>query len=65
MRAIGVRGGAWMAGVNAWGDVYLHGEERLRWFVAADDRWHRPTEEGAVRQSNVEGSAVEIGRAHV
>lgn len=47
-----------MAGVNAWGDVYLHGEERLRWFVAADDRWYRPSRETTVRQREISGVPV-------
>ena len=53
MRAVGVRGGAWSAGVSAWGDVFVDGQERLRWFVAADDRWYRPSRETTVRQREV------------
>ena len=53
MRAIGVRGGAWLGGVNAWGDVFVDGKERLRWFVAADDRWYRPSRETTVRQREI------------
>ena len=53
MRAVGVRGGAWLGGVNAWGDVFVDGKERLRWFVAADDRWYRPSRETTVRQREI------------
>ena len=58
MRAVGVRGGAWLGGVNAWGDVFVDGKERLRWFVAADDRWYRPSRETTVRQREVSGVPV-------
>lgn len=58
MRAVGVRGGAWLGGVNAWGDVFVDGQERLRWFVAADDRWYRPSRETTVRQREVSGVPV-------
>jgi hypothetical protein len=53
MREVGVRGGAWLGGVNAWGDVFVDGKERLRWFVAADDRWYRPSRETTVRQREI------------
>ena len=43
MRAVGVRGAAWSAGVSAWGDLFVEDQERLRWFIAADDRWYRPS----------------------
>ncbi|MFM8002503.1 MAG: hypothetical protein ACKPAJ_08855, partial [Actinomycetota bacterium] len=43
-------GAACKASVNAWGDLYFNGKERLRWFVAADDRWYRPSRETTVRQ---------------
>ena len=58
MRAVGVRGGAWLGGVNAWGDVFVDGQERLRWFVAADDRWYRPSRETTVRQREISGVPV-------
>lgn len=58
MRAVGVRGGTWLGGVNAWGDVFVDGQERLRWFVAADDRWYRPSRETTVRQREVSGVPV-------
>lgn len=58
MRAVGVRGGAWDGAVNAWGDVFVDGQERLRWFVAADDRWYRPSRETTVRQREISGVPV-------
>ena len=58
MRAVGVRDGAWVGAVNAWGDVFVDGQERLRWFVAADDRWYRPSRETTVRQREISGVPV-------
>jgi hypothetical protein len=58
MRAIGVRDGVWQGAVNAWGDVFVDGQERLRWFVAADDRWYRPSRETTVRQREISGVPV-------
>ena len=58
MRAVGVRGGPWAGAVNAWGDVFVDGQERLRWFVAADDRWYRPSRETTVRQREISGVPV-------
>lgn len=53
MRAVGVRGGPWSGAVNGWGDVFVNGRERLKWFVAADDRWYRPSRETTVRQREI------------
>ena len=58
MRAVGVRGGGWIGGVNAWGDVFVDGQQRLCWFVAADDRWYRPSRETTVRQREISGVPV-------
>ena len=58
MRAVGVRGAAWSAGVSAWGDLFVEDQERLRWFIAADDRWYRPSRETSVRQREVSGVPV-------
>jgi len=58
MRAVGVRGAAWSAGVSAWGDLFVEDQERLRWFIAADDRWDRPSRETTVRQREVSGVPV-------
>jgi len=58
MRAVGVRGAAWSAGVSAWGDLFVEDQERLSWFIAADDRWYRPSRETTVRQREVSGVPV-------
>ena len=58
MRAVGVRGGAWIGGVSAWGDVFVDDQQRLCWFVAADDRWYRPSRETTVRQREISGVPV-------
>ena len=55
----GVLGATWRAAVSPWGDLeFDDGSEPLRWFVAADDRWHHPAEEAAVRQRLIEGTPV-------
>jgi len=58
---VGITGQAWRATVSAWGAVTPWGEvpERtLDWAVAADDRWHVPADEAAVRQHRINGSPV-------
>jgi hypothetical protein len=55
----GVLGGRWRAAVSAWGAVVPgDGSLPLDWAVAADDRWHRPAEEVAVRQRRDGGTPV-------
>ena len=65
----GVLGGRWRATVTPWGGIqpWPHAatggggvveEPTLEWHVAADDRWHSPEREPAVRQQRVEGTAV-------
>jgi hypothetical protein len=55
----GVLGGDFRADVTAWGDVVpWDGSPLLAWHVAADDRWHSPTGEVAVRQVRVGGAPV-------
>ncbi|NND73582.1 MAG: hypothetical protein HKN44_01110 [Ilumatobacter sp.] len=58
---VGVTGQTWRAAVSAWGAVTpLAGpdERTLEWYVAADDRWHRPANEPTVRQRRVDGTPV-------
>ena len=55
----GVLGASWRASVTQWGDLeFEDGSATLNWFVAADDRWHHPSQEAAVRQRLIEGTPV-------
>lgn len=55
----GVTGGRWRATVTPWGAVEpWDGSGSLDWHVAADDRWHTPRDEAAVRQKRLGGTAV-------
>ncbi len=52
-------GGRFRADVTPWGDVVpLDGSPVLAWHVAADDRWHSPATEVAVRQARLAGAPV-------
>jgi hypothetical protein len=58
---VGVTGQQWRASVSAWGAVAPWAEEQtapLDWAVAADDRWHLPAKEAAVRQRRLDGAPV-------
>lgn len=58
-RTIGILGQPWRATITAAGDVYPWEDARpIRWYVAADDRWHTPADEVAVRQRSVDGAPV-------
>jgi len=58
-RTIGILGQAWRATVTPAGDVYPWDDlEAVRWYVAADDRWHIPADEVAVRQRSIDGAPV-------
>lgn len=67
----GVLGGRWRATITPWGavEVWPHAdradEPALEWHIAADDRWHSPAREAAVRQSRVEGTAVVETRVRI
>lgn len=55
----GALGGSWRAEVTPWGAIEpWDGTPTLDWAIAADDRWHRPSEEPAVRQTCLEGTPV-------
>lgn len=59
MSTIGVLGGRWRATVSDAGSVApWDGSAVLDWFVAADDRWHVPSREPAVRQHRIDGAPV-------
>ena len=56
--------------VSPWGAVLPWGADEpaagsLEWFVAADDRWHVPAQEPAVRQRRIDGSPVVETRIRV
>jgi hypothetical protein len=56
---IGAVGRSWRATVTSWGAVQpWDGGPGLDWWIAADDRWHVPSEEPAVRQGLIEGAPV-------
>lgn len=67
---VGVTGQTWRASVASWGAVTPWLDvanppsdgsgtaETLDWFIAADDRWHNPAEEAAVRQRRIDGTPV-------
>lgn len=66
MITTGVVGQRWRASVTAWGGVRpWDGSPELDWFVAADDRWHVPRHEAAVRQSRVDATPVVETRVRV
>ena len=62
----GALGGRWRATVTPWGGIEAwHDEPSLEWHIAADDRWHSPQREAAVRQSRIEGTAVSETRVKI
>ena len=59
MTSTGVVGGRWRATVTEWGAVEpWDGSSAIDWFVAADDRWHRPQHETSTRQTLLDGTPV-------
>jgi hypothetical protein len=65
---IGVTGTPHRAWVSAAGDVRVPragGDAAVSWYVAAEDRWHVPASEPAVRQRRVEGTPVVETRLRV
>lgn len=65
MLAVGVRDAAWRSEVTPWGDVLVDDEVRLRWFIAADDRWYEPARETTVRQRQISGVPIVETRVKV
>ena len=66
MSTTGVAGGSWRADVTPWGAIEpWDGSPSLDWYVAADDRWHVPSREPAVRQVRLSGTAVVETRVRV
>ena len=65
MITTGVTGLPWRASITPWGAVEPWDGAAIDWFVAADDRWHVPADEPAVRQYRIEGTAVTETRLRV
>ena len=66
MTSTGVVGGRWRATVTAWGAVEpWDGSTTIDWFVAADDRWHRPQHETSTRQATLDGTPVVETRVRI
>ena len=66
MTTIGVLGGRWRASLTPWGAIEPWDESpTLDWYVAADDRWHTPSGEAAVRQTRVDGTCVVETRVRI
>ena len=62
----GVTGGGWRASVTEWGAIEPWGDHPpLDWHIAADDRWHSPQTESAVRQRRIDGTAVVETRVRI
>jgi len=65
-RPLGTIDSGVMARIAPWGDIdFADGSPTLRWFVAADDRWHDPSAEVAVRQRCIGGAPVYETRLRV
>jgi hypothetical protein len=66
---VGVMGAPCRALVSPWGDVTpMRGDADaavLQWFVAAEDRWHLPASEPAIRQRRLDGTPVVETRLRV
>jgi hypothetical protein len=61
----GITGSSWRASITPWGAINPWDGTPLNWFVAADDRWHVPEQEAAVRQHRVDGTPVTETRVRV
>ena len=66
MTSTGVVGGQWRATITEWGALEpWDGSSTTDWFVAADDRWHRPQHETATRQVKLDGTPVVETRVRI
>jgi hypothetical protein len=62
----GVVGGRWRATVTPWGAVEpWDGSGAIDWYIAADDRWHRPQSESSMRQTLIDGTPVVETRVRI
>ncbi len=66
MTSTGVVGGRWRATITEWGAVepWDH-SNAIDWFIAADDRWHRPQLETSTRQTKLDGTPVVETRVRI
>lgn len=65
---VGATGTSCRALVSPWGGVTPLGVgdgDQLSWFVAAEDRWHVPSDEAAVRQRRLDGTPVVETRVRI
>ncbi len=63
---IGILGHPWRATVDHGGNISpWDGSPALKWFIAAEDRWHQPADEIATRQISVGGTPVLETRVRV
>jgi len=63
---VGVAGHSWRGEVTPWGAVVpWDGSATLDWYIAADDRWHVPSKETAVRQVRIGGTPVVATRVRI
>jgi hypothetical protein len=65
MITTGVTGSRWRASITPWGGLEPWDAAPIEWYVAADDRWHVPAQEAAVRQQRVDGTPVTETRVRV
>ena len=66
MTCTGVVGGRWRGTITEWGAVEpWDGSTRIDWFIAADDRWHRPQHETSTRQTTLDGTPVVETRVRI
>ena len=66
MTTTGALGGRWRATITPWGGIEpWRDEPALQWHVAADDRWHSPEREPAVRQTREHGAPVTETRVRI
>jgi hypothetical protein len=61
----GTTGSSWRASITPWGGLVTWDGRSLDWYVAADDRWHVPAHEPAVRQIRLDGTPVTETRLRV
>jgi hypothetical protein len=62
----GITGSDWRASITPWGAIEPWSDTPgIDWYVAADDRWHVPSDEPSVRQTRLDGTPVTETRVRV